>query len=83
MYILILRYVLFEYMHNAFPLNMDEFYFFDNLTTSTNTINVCVLSCVDGSISFKKCFNTIFPAVFHLNNKYIHRNHVLFKHLSN
>ena len=37
------------------------------------------LSCVDGSISFKKCFNTIFPAVFHLNNKDIYRNHVHIK----
>jgi len=43
MYILSLHYVLFEYLHAAFPLNTNEMYFFDKLTTSTNAINVCVI----------------------------------------
>jgi len=41
------------------------------------------LSCVDGNMSFKKCFNTVFPAVILLNNKDVYRNHVLLSHLSN
>jgi len=31
MYILILHYVLLEYLHRALPLNMNEIYFFDKL----------------------------------------------------
>jgi len=42
MYILILHYVLFKYLHTTFALNMNEIYFYDNLTSSTSTINVCV-----------------------------------------
>jgi len=42
-----------------------------------------LLSCVKVRIQFRKSFNTIFPAVFHLNNKDIYRNHVLLSHLSN
>ena len=42
-----------------------------------------LLSFVKGSLSFEKDFNTIFLAVFHLNNKDVYRNHVLLSHLPN